>query len=476
MKKRILAMLLASAMVLSLAGCNQGGTTATTTTGGTTAAGDKTTAAGDTTTAAGDATTAEATTTAENVITKNGTVDNPLYVWMWNDDVKKILDSVLKEVDPDLYARIVYVNTGGSNVYQTKVDAILADESSEIYPDVIALEADYILKYTNSESLTAIADLGITDADLAQQYQYTKDIATNEAGKLMASSWQATPGSWAVRADLAKKYLGTDDPAKVQEFFATWDKVLETAKLVNEKSGGATKLVSGIDDVKRVYMGARASAWYDDSDKLVIDPAMTAYMDFAKALYTDELTFNTNQWGDDWNANKAGDKVLAWPSCTWFTYWCLSADYKGQYIQIAGPQNFYWGGTWLAATKGCSDKDAAAKLIKYMTCDADFMAKINAFNADYVNNKTAIDARITACAAENKSTCDVLVASQNFLELNKALVDGIDASTMTAEDQAINSAFDVEVLEYSKGTKTLDEAIASFKAKVVDTFDFIKAE
>lgn len=471
MKKRILAMLLASAMVLSLAGCNQdkGGEGDTTTTAP--AAGGDTTTAAD---ATGDETTAEETTTAENVITANGEVDNPLYVWMWNDDVKKILDEVLVTVDPDLYARIVYVNCGGSNIYQTKVDNILADSANEIYPDVIALEADYILKYTNSDQLIPIADLGITDADLANQYQYTKDIATNGDGVLMASSWQAAPGSWAVRSDLAEKYLGTTDPAKVQEFFATWDKVLETARLVNEKSGGETKLVSGIDDVKRVYMGARTSAWYNDSDTIVVDPAMDAYMDFAKALFEENLTFNTAQWGGDWEANKAGDKVLAWPSCTWFTYWCLSADYAGQYIQIDGPTNFYWGGTWLAATAGCSDKDAAAKLIKYMTCDADFMAKINAFNRDYVNNSVAIQTRIDECAAAGESTCPTLVESQNFLELNKVLVDGINASTMTGEDQAINSAWDVEVLEYSKGNKTKDEAIDSFKNKVVDTFNFLK--
>lgn len=475
MKKRLLAMLLACAVVLSVAGCNQNNAGSGDTT--TPAAGGNTTTpadGGDTTTPADTTAAPEETTVPENVLTGNADAENAFYVWMWNDDVKKILDGVLAEVDPELYGRIVYVNTGGSNWYQEKLDNILEDPSNALYPDVVALEADYILKYTNSDYILPIADLGITADDYSKQAQYTLDVATNGEGKLMALSWQAAPGSWAVRADLAEKYLGTTDPDEVQSYFATWDKVLETARKVNTDSAGETKLISGIDDVKRIFQGSRTNAWYNSDDTIVIDDNMTKYMELAKTLYTEELTWNTSQWGDDWNANKEGDKVLAWPSCTWFTYWCLSTNYAGQYIQIAGPQNFYWGGTWLAATAGCSDKDAAAKLIKYVTCDASFMAKINALNSDYVNNTEAVDMRIKECADAGVSTCPVLVEGQNFLELNKPLIAGI-VVTMTAEDQTINGKFDVEVLEYCKGNKDYDTAIADFKKAVVDTYSYLKA-
>jgi multiple sugar transport system substrate-binding protein len=39
-------------------------------------------------------------------------------------------------------------------------------------------------------------------------YQYTKDICTVD-GKLKAVSWQATPGLYAYRRDLAKEILGS---------------------------------------------------------------------------------------------------------------------------------------------------------------------------------------------------------------------------------------------------------------------------
>jgi multiple sugar transport system substrate-binding protein len=48
------------------------------------------------------------------------------------------------------------------------------------------------------------ADVGLSDADVANMYQYTKDICTVD-GKLKAVSWQATPGLYAYRRDLPKR-------------------------------------------------------------------------------------------------------------------------------------------------------------------------------------------------------------------------------------------------------------------------------
>ncbi len=41
------------------------------------------------------------------------------------------------------------------------------------------MEADYALKYANGDVALSIQDLGITDDDMSQMYQYTKDVATD---------------------------------------------------------------------------------------------------------------------------------------------------------------------------------------------------------------------------------------------------------------------------------------------------------
>ena len=50
--------------------------------------------------------------------------------------------------------------------------------------DLFLVEADYALKYVNTDYTMSVADLGITDEEVADQYQYTKDVMTDSDGNL----------------------------------------------------------------------------------------------------------------------------------------------------------------------------------------------------------------------------------------------------------------------------------------------------
>lgn len=422
----------------------------------------------------------EATPIPTNAVAGDENAEDAFVVWGWNEDIQKILDGPFKEDNPDLYKRIVFVNTAGSDFYQTKVDEMLADESNSLYPDLMGLEVDYVLKYVNSDYLLDVADLGIKKADYADQYQYNLDLGTDKDGKVKALFWQATPGCWQLKANFCKEYLGTTNPEELQEkYFSTWDKILEAAKKVNDASKGKVKLLSGYADTFRVFSNAREIGWYKTGeDKITIDDQMKDYMEVAKKLYDGKLTYNTDQWGTDWYANMEGDgketnAALAYTGCPWFTYWCLKDTWKENTILVAGPQQFYWGGTGLAATVGCSDKEMAGTIIKYFTCEKDSMVKINALNSDFVNNKEAIKEIM-----KGDVKCDYLYpdAKQNILEFYLPLADGIDASTATAEDQDINAKWDAQVKEYIAGKKSADEMMDAFKASVHDQYNYLSAE
>ena len=180
---------------------------------------------------------AEDAETPENEVTGDASADDSFVVWGWNDDIKKILDGPFKEAYPDDYERIVFVNTGGSDYYQSKLDPVLDDPSNELYPDMMGLEVDYVQKYVNSDWVQNVADLGITADDYANSYQYNLDLGSDVDGNVRALFWQATPGCYAVRADLAEKYLGTTDPAALAEKFKDLDTIVATAKEVNDASG-----------------------------------------------------------------------------------------------------------------------------------------------------------------------------------------------------------------------------------------------
>ncbi|MDD3794498.1 MAG: hypothetical protein PHE06_00765 [Lachnospiraceae bacterium] len=418
----------------------------------------------------------EAETEPANTVSGDSTAEDAFVIWGWNEDIKKILDGPFAEAYPDLYKRIVFVNTGGSDTYQTKVDAILEDPSGELYPDLMGLEVDYVLKYVNGDFLSSVGDLGITADDYANQYGYSLDLGTDYDGNVKALFWQATPGCIQIRADLAEKYLGTTDQATLSEMFSSWDNILDTARKVNEASGGTAKLFSGYDEMFRIFSNSRANGWYDENDTIQVDENMTKYMEMAKTCYEEELTYNTQQWKDDWYANMAGDgetsnAAVAYCGCPWFTYWCLGDAWKANTILVQAPEQFYWGGTGLAATAGCADTDMAATILKFFTCETDPMVSINALNSDFVNNKEAVQK-----IADAGTTCDYIYGDQDMISFYLPMADGIDAKNATAEDQDINSLWTTQVDAYARGEKDLDTAVADFKSSVHDTFSYLNVE
>lgn len=424
---------------------------------------------------------AEEAETPDNEITGDSSAEDAFVIWGWNDDIKKILDGPFKEAYPDDYKRIVFVNTGGSDYYQGKLDPMLDDTSNELYPDLMGLEVDYVQKYVNSDWVKSVADLGITEDDYKNMYKYDLDLGTDADGNVRALFWQATPGCYQVRADLAEKYLGTTDPAAIAEKFKDLDTILATAKEVNDASGGKCKLFSGYDELKRSLTNSRSQGFYDDNDVITLDDNITTYLETAKKLYDDDLTYNTDQWSADWYANMDGDgessnAALAYMGCPWFTYWSLSDTWKENTILVPTQNKCYWGGTGLAATTECSDPDLAAKIMKYFTCDTDGMVAINALNSDYVNNTEAINNIIESGASADGNGFLYKDAGQNFMEFFLPLADGLDASMVKAEDQQILSLLDTQTKAYATGEKDLDTAISDLKASIHDTYSYLKTE
>lgn len=454
--KKALALILALAMVFALCACGQSAAPA-----------EQPAPAAEEAAPAEDAAPAAEETAA---------VANPFYVWAWNTDFVTILEQVLPQyLTEDELARVQFVNVGDSSIYQEKIDAILADPTNEQYPDIMLLEVGYVQKYVQSGLLKNVKDLGITDADMANMYDYNLSLGTDAAsGDTYALFWQATPGGWQIRTDLAEKYLGTTDPEALQDMLSTWDKVVEVSKTVNEASNGKVKLLSSADDLKYVFCnGARTSAWYDENDNIVIDDAIKEYFQLAKDL--DGLTFNAKMWSTDWAALKDGDgetteACIAFTGCPWYTYWCLTDTWSGNCALIQGPQAYYWGGTGLAATADCSDTDLAYKILYYTTCDTDAMIAINSANGDFVNNKEAI-----AYIEENGSGTTSTFKCANDQDIVKFFADKCDGINVLAvgEDQKICENLLPNAVDSYVAGGDLDAALSAFANSIHDTFSYL---
>lgn len=414
---------------------------------------------------------------------------NPFVIYAWNDEFQGMLknyyipavggsvadDGTMMLPNGDVIEFVINPNDGG--VYQQKLDAALGAGE---HIDMFLIEADYALKYVDTDYTKPLADIGITkEAMEANQYTYTIDVATDANGVIKGSSWQAAPGLFLYRADLAEKILGVTSTEEMQEKVKDWDTFLATAREVNEKSEGATKLIPSVGDIWQVVRVSRENPWVNDALELTVDDQVKWYFDMAKTLREENLTAEANPWTEAWNAGVGNDSIMGYFFSTWGIQWTMVGNSGGekpgegtygQWRAVNGPQPYYWGGTWLTAASTCTNDALAKDIIEYFTIETDSMQDYCVKSKDYVNNKTSIQNIIDAGFGFD------FLGGQDHYSLFQAVTPLIDTSTMSAYDQNINSAMDEQVQLYMSGEKDYDTAIADFKAAVVDLYPELTAD
>ena len=480
--KKAMALSLALAMGLSLVACG-GSTEDTTEATEATEAETTTEAAADDDTAADDASSDDASaTTAEADLSGDGKVLN---IQCWNDEfARRLRDHYPGYVanDPDdataggkigdIEVKFT-ITPSDDNAYQNNLDAVLpanADAADDDKVDLFLVEADYALKYVNTELAMPVADLGIdVDSELADQYQYTKDIVTDANGNLKGVSWQGCPGVLIYNREAAKEVLGSDDPDTVQEAVKDWDTFNATAK---EMKDAGYKITATANDTYRVFSDNVKTPWVVDG-KIQIDDNLKAWVDMSKEQVDAGYTGTGDLWSDDWSAGFYPDgKVFCYFGPAWLIDFCMAADdeasiaHAGGWGATTGPQGFSWGGTWICAANGTDNPALVADIIRKLTTDTDIMTGIVKDDNDFVNNKPAMEAM-----AQDSSYGDDVLGGQNALSMFCEGADKIDKSNISEYDQGCNESFEAAMKDYFEGnTATYEEALDAFYTSVSEKY------
>lgn len=471
MKKKMLSTLLSVAMVSSLlVGC--GGSDETT---GTTETTTETTETATEDTSAAE-TTEEAATEEAAGAADEGKVLN---IYCWNEEFKsRLTDHYPGYTEVDATTGTIgdvtvnwNITPNDDNAYQNNLDETLlkqADAAADDKIDLFLVEADYALKYVDTDYTMAVTDLGITDADLANQYQYTKDIVTDSNGVLKGVSWQGCPGAMFYNREAAKEIFGTDDPAEIQTYVSDWDKFTETAKTVAE---AGYKMTSSAADTYRVYSNNVTSKWVIDG-KINVDDNLMAWVENSKAMIDAGETNTHELWSDDWSKGFYPEgKVFCYFGPAWLINFSMAADVEGSIGNLGGwgategPQGFYWGGTWICAATGTDNAGLVKDIMLQMTTNEELMKEIVVQDDDFVNNKPAMEAM-----AADTSYSSTILGGQNPLAMYCAGAEKIDLSNLSSYDQGCNEEFQNAMKNYFEGNATLDEALDLFYKAVVEKY------
>lgn len=368
--------------------------------------------------------------------------------------------------------KVVWTTVPSDNLaYQNNLDAALekqADAAADDKIDIFLIEADYALKYVNSDYTMSLKDLGIKDADLAEQYQYTKDICTDSDGKLKGVSWQGCPGVMFYNREFAKEIFGTDDPATIQGYVKDWATYEATAKKVKDAGYWMT---STPNDTYRAYSNNVTSKWVVDG-KINIDANIKKWVDDTKKLFdAGYIKGAENLWSADWSSGFYPEgKVFAYFGPAWLVNFCMAAGEAGsvanlgQFGAVSGPQGFYWGGTWICAAEGTDNADLVKDIMLKMTTDKTILKNIVEGADDYANNVTLMKEMASS------SYSSKILGGQNPLGMYAAGAENISLSNTCEYDQGCNEKFQEAMKEYFLGNATYDQALDLFYKAIGEVY------
>ena len=412
-----------------------------------------------------------------------------LNIWCWNDEFQSRFNDYypeVKEIAADKSTTTLKdgttvkwtINANENNNYQNKLDEALLNQDSAADDDkidIFLIEADYALKYVDSDYVLDVKkDIGLTDSDLAGQYQYTKDIVSVD-GSQRGTTWQATPGLFAYRRSIAKEVLGTDDPAEVQTYLSDWDKFNDVAAKAAAKG---YKMLSGFDDAYRTFSNNVSAPWVTGTT-VTVDENLMKWVDQTKE-YTDKGYNNKSSlWDSQWASDQGPTgKVFGFFYSTWGINFTLLGNslatptaeggkeevgngIYGDYAVCEGPQPYYWGGTWICAAAGTDNIPTIKDVMYSLTCDADIMTKITEDTQDYTNCKSAMDS-----IAADPNFGSAFLGGQNHIALFAEVAPTIDMSNAGPYDQGCNETFQSCFKDYFDGTVDLETAKKNFEDQI----------
>ncbi len=287
--------------------------------------------------------------------------DREVTIWCWDtgDTRKQMHDEFTKATG--IKVNLVAVE---SKDMTQKLQTTLA--SGGEMPDIAWLEATFrgkLLSLDIWEDITSDP----YNFDTSQVLDYLIPLETAEGGQYVGPECPSVAGM-AYKRELAKEYLGTDDPQELEAMLSDWDAFIEKGKEVAEKSGGTVFMLSSLGAAGQMLKG-QSTAPFVEGDKLNLDasmrPILEKLLEMKQAGMVDVLDFSSAEEG----ASYAGDEHIFYPCANWsveFTIKSNDKDGQGRWgfmLPPGGP--FPWGGTVMGVPRGAVHKEEAVEYIRF---------------------------------------------------------------------------------------------------------------
>lgn len=304
-------------------------------------------------------------------------------MWGWDENGIKKVANEFNKVYPGI--KIVHTPVGQGD-YLKKVQTSVA--AGMELPDILWANVNW---RSIAFSLDIWEDLEKAPYNFNRNsvFPYLIPMMTNPKGKVVGIEWCISPTGIAYKTDLAKKYLGTDDPKKIKAMFPNWDAFIQKGKEVNQVSDGKVFMMTGLSDLLALIMGQNNIPILD-GNTINATKVYGKYFDIIEKFRDGKVMDKIGAWTPAWNASYADQTHIFYPCATWSLSYCIApndTEGKGRWRLIEPPGGgFSWGGTTLGITNTSKNKDLAWMFIKWNLLTPEG-AKVN---KELINYPTAL--------------------------------------------------------------------------------------
>ena len=408
-------------------------------------------------------------------------------IYSWNDEFRERVEAVYPEVKETSKDGTVttlndgteihwIINPNQDGVYQQKLDEALLKQgrvAADDRIDIFLSETDYVNKYTDADADAAmpLKDLGIDpEADLSEQYDFTKVTASDTDGVQRGSTWQCCPGLLVYRRDIAKDVFGTDDPEEIGKKVKDWDTMEATAEELKAK-GYYT--FASYADTFRLYGNSIDESWVSPGETTIkVDQKIMDWVDISKewleAGYLDKNV--KGQWNDDWNKSMgSASKVFAFLFPAWGIDFTLKPNWDGEagaWAVTNPPQEYNWGGSYVHACTGTDNAEHVKDIILAVTADKDNLLKISKDYSDFTNTTSGMKE-----AAEDDDTfASEFLGGQNAFKYFAPVAESIEIAPLSAYDQGCVELIQNSFSDYLQGKVDYDKAKKNFETAIIERY------
>lgn len=292
--------------------------------------------------------------------------EGKLVMWSWDDAYYKTVTEAFQKLYPNVEFTCVSIEHKDLPLkYQTAL--VSGGELPDIGWSVIDTRGE-VFELDMWEPL----EQEPYNFELSSVYDYLHPHMVNSKGNVCGIEQSLSPAGLAYRKDLARQYLGTDDPEALEAMMPDWESFIEKGKEVYEKSGGKVYMWFSLSDIRQFIQEQQELPWAVGKE-IDVEKVFGRSFQILEQFRDKNVSDSLIAWTPAWNEAFSKDEHIFTACASWSIKFTIeSHDTKGgetgRWGVMSAPEgNANWGGTAMGITKTCKDKRLAWEFLKFAT-------------------------------------------------------------------------------------------------------------